>query len=221
MVTPPETVQELVARARALAGRNVGELAAALSRAMPADAKRAKGFVGELVERALGATAGSRSEPDFPALGVELKTIPLDASGKPRESTFVCTLRFGEAIELDYASSAAASKLACVLFVPVETSDVPLASRRFGRAALWTPTPHEQARLEADWGLIATRLAAGDGGTIDARTGEVLQVRPKGQRATDRKIVTDEHGPHWWHPRGLYLRTSFTDEVLTRLWTQS
>jgi DNA mismatch repair protein MutH len=197
----------------------VGELAARLERPLPPDEKRAKGFIGDLVERGLGATAGSLCAPDFPALGIELKTIPLDPLGKPRESTFVCTLRFGEAIEIDFAKSALGAKLACVLFVPVETSDVRLAVRRFGRAMLWTPNAHEQTRLDADWGLIATRLAAGEGGHLDAHTGEVLQVRPKGRKAAERRIVTDEHGPHWWQPRGLYLRTSFTYEVLTRLRT--
>lgn len=209
--------EALLARARALSGLFVGEVAERVSRPLPADEKRAKGFVGDIIERALGASAGSRCEPDFPELGVELKTIPLDANGKPRESTFVCTLRFGEAIELDFAKSAAGAKLACVLFVPVETSDVPLASRRVGRAMLWVPNTNERARLEADWGLVAGRLAAGEGGSLDAHAGEVLQVRPKGRRASDRRIVTDEHGPHWWQPRGLYLRPSFTYEVISRL----
>ena len=77
----------------------------------------------------------------------------------------------------------------------------------------------ERALLEADWALVATRIAAGDGATLDAYAGEVLQVRPKGRRAAERRIITDEHGPHWWQPRGLYLRTTFTFAVLARLRT--
>lgn len=219
MAEPPASIDELLVRARALSGLVVGEVAARVARPLPADEKRAKGFVGDVIERALGAAAGSKAMPDFPALGVELKTIPLDAQGRPRESTFVCTLKHGEAIERDFARSVVGAKLARVLFVPVETSDVPLARRRIGRALLWTPDDRERALLEADWALVATRIAAGDGATLDAYAGEVLQVRPKGRRAAERRIITDEHGPHWWQPRGLYLRTTFTFAVLARLRT--
>ena len=38
----------------------------------------------------LGASAGSKPEQDFAALGVELKTIPVDSLGRPLETTFVC-----------------------------------------------------------------------------------------------------------------------------------
>jgi DNA mismatch repair protein MutH len=31
-----------------------------------------------------------QTEQDFAALGVELKTIPIDSQGKPLETTFVC-----------------------------------------------------------------------------------------------------------------------------------
>lgn len=43
-----------------------------------------------LLELYLGAMAGSKPEQDFPELGIELKTIPVDAAGKPLETTFVC-----------------------------------------------------------------------------------------------------------------------------------
>lgn len=216
-VDAPPSERALLDRARGLAGRNVGELCLGLGRALPEDAKRAKGFVGALVERALGASAGSRSEPDFPELGVELKTIPLRPDGAPSESTFVCTLRFGDAIELDFGRCPAGAKLARVLFVPVEHAAVPLAERRFGRAVLWCPDERERAILEADWALVASRLSRGEGGRLDAHVGEALQVRPKGRRAAERRIAVDEDGPHWWQPRGLYLRTSFTHRVLERL----
>lgn len=41
----------------------------------PKDLKRDKGWIGVLLEIWLGASAGSKPEQDFAALGVELKTI--------------------------------------------------------------------------------------------------------------------------------------------------
>ena len=42
-----------------------------------------------LLETALGATAGSKAEQDFSHLGIELKTLPINAEGFPLETTFV------------------------------------------------------------------------------------------------------------------------------------
>src|SRR4051812_47610524 len=88
---PPFNLRELEIRAEALAGRTVGELALALDVGL-ADTTRAKGFVGQLIELALGADADAGDAPDFAALGVELKSVPVGKSGRPKESTFVCSV---------------------------------------------------------------------------------------------------------------------------------
>lgn len=87
---PPENERQLFERAQALAGASFGELAARAQLPIPKDLKRDKGWVGMLLELYLGAMAGSKPEQDFPELGIELKTIPVDAAGKPLETTFVC-----------------------------------------------------------------------------------------------------------------------------------
>ena len=90
--TPLRSESELVERASAIAGTTLGELAGRFGLVAPPDLRRAKGFVGQLIERALGAARSSRPGPDFDELGVELKTLPVDARGRPVESTFVCTI---------------------------------------------------------------------------------------------------------------------------------
>src|SRR5262249_39636744 len=97
LTTPsPETQAELFARARALAGMTLGAIAEDHGVVAPSELLRAKGWAGQLLERALGASAASRAEPDFQRLGIELKTLPIDARGRPRESTFVCTIALSE-----------------------------------------------------------------------------------------------------------------------------
>jgi DNA mismatch repair protein MutH len=215
---PPRSEAELVARAEALAGRTLGELAAGLGRPVPEDQRRAKGWVGQLVEDLLGATAGSRAEPDFPHLGVELKTLPVDARGRPRESTFVCViapLRIGE---LAFAESLVQRKLSCVLWVPVEAEPaVPLAGRRLGAPLLWRPSPEELAALRQDWELLSGRIGSGGIDDVTAHLGEVLQVRPKAAHARARRSALDEEGtPYAALPRGFYLRATFTAAILAR-----
>jgi DNA mismatch repair protein MutH len=121
-VTPghPRDETELLQRARSIAGQTVGEIATRFGVAVPADLRRAKGWVGELVEIGLGAAAGSTPEPDFPHLGIEVKTIPVDASGRPRESTHVCAITLGEATGAQWPTSRVRAKLARVLWVPVQ-----------------------------------------------------------------------------------------------------
>jgi len=89
---PPESEEELRLRARRLAGWTLSDLAGHLGERVPLDLRRAKGWVGEALERALGGTSGSQPEPDFPHLGIELKSIPVGHDGLPRESTYVSTV---------------------------------------------------------------------------------------------------------------------------------
>ena len=90
MLSPPTSEAQLLEQAQRLAGFSLGELAAMAGLPIPKDLKRDKGWIGMLLELWLGASAGSKPEQDFAALGVELKTIPIDRLGKPLETTFVC-----------------------------------------------------------------------------------------------------------------------------------
>lgn len=90
MPSNPQSEQELLIRAYAMAGFTLAQLAAEAGVAVPKDLRRDKGWVGQLIELQLGASAGSKPEQDFPELGIELKTIPVDPQGKPLETTFVC-----------------------------------------------------------------------------------------------------------------------------------
>jgi DNA mismatch repair protein MutH len=209
-------------RARELAGRTVVEVAAMLDVPLPPDPKRAKGFVGQLVEQALGGECSSRSEPDFPRLGVELKTLPVDGRGRVRESTFVCTAPIAAAAETEWPTSRVYAKLRRVLWVVVEADrSVAPGRRRFGAAWLWSPTDDEEAQLRADWEELMGLIGAGEVEAIDARRGRHLQLRPKAADASARTVAFDADGaPFWAPPRGFYLRATFTASLLERagLW---
>lgn len=83
LLSPPASEALLLAQAQQLSGYSLGELAALAGLVAPKDLKRDKGWIGVLLEIWLGASAGSKPEQDFAALGVELKTIPVDSLGHP------------------------------------------------------------------------------------------------------------------------------------------
>lgn len=86
-----QNIDELVHAANQLAGLTLAELAERCGIMIPSSLRREKGWIGQLLEFALGASAGSKPQQDFPELGVELKTLPIANNGIPLESTFVCT----------------------------------------------------------------------------------------------------------------------------------
>jgi DNA mismatch repair protein MutH len=202
-------------RARLLAGRTVGDLAECFGVSVPTQPGRAKGLVGALVERALGASARSAAQPDFPELGVELKTIPLDALGRPRESTFVCTARLRDVADTPWEASPVARKLARVMFVPIEADPaLALGARRIGAARLWSPSVAEGRALRADWEELASVIGRGDVEQLTAHLGQHLQIRPKAAHGRVLGRGVDERGaPLRTLPRGFYLRASFTATI--------
>ena len=185
---------------------------------VPPDQKRHKGFVGNLIERALGATAGSTDQPDFPELGVELKTIPVDRQGRPRESTFVCTIPLVAIADVEWEESRVWRKLAHVLWVPIEAEpDVPLHERRIGGAIDWRPDDAQREALRADWDELAGLMGRGDVESVTAHLGVHLQVRPKAAHSGIRgRAIEADGGWVATVPRGFYLRASFTAAVLQR-----
>jgi DNA mismatch repair protein MutH len=180
--------------------------------------RRSKGWVGQLLERALGATGGSRAEPDFPELGIELKTIPVDESGRPLESCFVASLDLS-AVDLRWETSAVRKKLARVAWVAVQGSPrILLAQRRCGAALIWSPSAQEEEDLRGDYQDIVELLQ--DGARVTARTGAFLQLRPKGRDGKALRWALDEEGAlSRAAPRAFYLRRAFTQALLTRHFT--
>lgn len=215
-IPPPRTEAELLARCRALAGQRLGEIATACGVTVPQDLRRDKGWVGQLLELALGADAQSLAEPDFRAIGVELKTVPLDRMGRPRESTYVCTVPLEEGLEAQWEDTWLRRKLSRVLWLPVEAeAGIPIPERRVGSALLWSPSEQEEALLCQDWEELSERICMGELEQITARMGTVLQIRPKAANSRVRcRSVGGDGEAILTNPRGYYLRPAFTRRLL-------
>lgn len=208
-----------MARARALVGLSIGQLAAQCAFKIPDDPLHAKGFLGSLLEQALVTSAKNQALPDFVSLGVELKTLPIDELGRPAESTFVTSISLLNIHREHWETSSCYLKLRRVLWVPLESSKhIPMKQRRIGLPFLWSPDVDDIKILEQDWSLLTSMIVLGQLEHLRASLGQYLQIRPK---AAHSDVLCDAYG-HLGEkiktlPRGFYLRRSFT----TKIWQEN
>ena len=212
----PQTLEQLLSQAQSIAGLTFGELADELHIPVPPDLKRDKGWVGILLERALGATAGSKAEQDFSHLGVELKTLPINAEGYPLETTFVSLAPLVQNSGVKWENSHVRHKLSCVLWMPIEGSrHIPLRERHIGAPILWKPTAEQERQLKQDWEELMDYIVLGKLEQITARIGEVMQLRPKGANSKAITKGISKNGEVIdTLPLGFYLRKEFTAGIL-------
>lgn len=213
---PPASIDELLARARSLEGQRVDAIARAIGASTAGEAVRTKGRPGEILERALGATGGSTKVVDFPELGVELKTIPIDERGVPIESTYVCTLPLADAETQEWETSWVRAKLARVLFVPLLAREgEPWPARIVGAPVLWSPTREQEHVLRGDFDDVVGLIGVGRIEELTAHLGRWLQVRPKARDGSKIGLAWGaDNEAIAAVPRGFYLRARFTGAIL-------
>lgn len=216
----PSSETELLTRAHNLAGLTLAEVAHDACIEIPENLKRNKGWIGLLLEHVLGATASSRPEPDFPTLGIELKTLPINHQGKPSETTYVCVAPLTGLVGVNWQNCWLKRKLSRVLWVPIicdtpYEKNIPLGERRIGSAFMWSPSIDEEQLLAMDWQELTDMIVLGEVEKIHGKHGQVLQLRPKAANSLAKTQAFDRNGkPFMTLPRGFYLKTPFTQRLL-------
>jgi DNA mismatch repair protein MutH len=215
---PGTDLDALLAHARALVGVELGDLADSLGLPVPIGNVRTKGWSGQVLEQELGVAVGSARGPDFEALGIELKTVPVSVELAPLESTAVCQIDPIAIAGESWATSYVRRKLARVLFVALE---VPagarsVGDRRVSSVRLWSPDAAEEHALRTDFELFVREyFRRGRAAEISGHLGAALQVRPKGRNAADMRDAYDATGqPVRVGKHGFYLRPSFVARIL-------
>ena len=222
MVTDPaeraQAIERLVRHARALVGATLGEIADGLGLPVPIGNVRTKGWSGQVIERELGAETGGARGPDFAALGLELKTVPVDAGGQPLESTAVCHIDPVQIVREPWESSYVRRKLARVLFVSltVPSAAASVGDRTVSAVSLWSPDPDQERILAGDYELVVREyFRPGRAALLTGHTGQALQVRPKGRNAADLRAAVGPDGqPVLIGRSGFYLRPAFVGRIL-------
>lgn len=213
----PKTFEELIRRLNSLVGKTICQLAQSANVSVPISPVHGKGFVGELLEILLGASAKNQSIPDFPKLGLELKSIPVDSSFKVLESTFLCHAPLSNIRNLTFENSTVYSKIKRVLFVIVNGQrDLDFENRRVLGYFFYTPGANDMQQLKTDFNELYELVKTGCVESISARLGHIIQMRPKG---ADGKALTECTGPDGsiikTRPRGFYIRRKFTQKLVS------
>lgn len=212
----PVNKDELMLRANSLTGVTIQQLANKLQRNIPDSLVHAKGWFGTLLEDFLGAQAASAAKPDFIDLGIELKTLPIDNNGKPKESTYICVVQLDPDSLSSWEKSLVKHKLSEVLWIPFEANkEIPIALRRIGSPFLWKPDVEQEKQLKQDWQELSDMIVMGEIDKISASLGKVLQIRPKAANAKSLTIDKNQSANTLTLPRGFYLRPSFTQTLIS------
>ena len=217
---PPETIATLLDRAQQIAGWSFEELAQTFEIPCPCDLKFAKGWFGLCLEHALGASAGNQSAPDFVNLGIELKTIPISPRGIPLESTYIChaPIPFREMV---WEQSHVYQKIRHVLWLPIIVlPNLKFTERRIGQAHLWQPSVKQESILKQDWNELSDYLRIGNIDALHGRLGTALHIRPKAPDSQPTVSLLNAEGSYEKTvAKGFYLRTSFTQAILSNYYT--
>jgi len=216
MIIPPTSLEELKRRAESIAGKTMGELAVIHGAAIPDNLRVQKGWQGQFLELCLGADAGNQARPDFSLLDIELKTLPIDLKGKVQESTYVCVVNLSNNLGAKWRESVVFHKLKHVLWVPIaHRSGRPINESIIGTPFLWQMNSQQERLLKQDWDNAMDLISLGKVHQLNAKSGEILQVRPKAANSRVLTKVIDEQGAQSQTlPRGFYLRACFTQKLL-------
>lgn len=216
-ITPPASETELLQRAQGLAGKALGQLADILGTPVPLSLHHAKGWIGQFIEKLLGANAASLDQPDFVNLGIELKTLPIDSQGIPCESTYICAITLPH-LERQWEQSRVWRKMARMLWIPIETvPNKTLNHSRIGTPLLWSPSEEIAQQLKQDWEELTEMVAIGLFDQLSAHQGKFLQIRPKAANAKTFAQVIDHEGQKISVvPKGFYLRKIFTHMLIKK-----
>ena len=215
----PATLEALLAHARALVGVELGELADALGLPVPVGRVRTKGWSGQVIEHELGVAVGGTRGPDFAALGIELKTVPVRAETlEPLESTAVCQIDPVAIAGESWDSSYVRLKLARVLFVALDVPDGArsVGERRVAAVRLWSPNAAEERRCAPTSSCsCATTTAAGGPPRSPATWAPCCRSAPRGATPPTRATPTTPQGrPTRVGKHGFYLRPAFVARLL-------
>jgi len=215
ILASPDSIDELLIRCRAICGCSVVDLANYIGLPVPKNLKTAKGWVGRVIEYALGADCNNKAAPDFSKLGIELKTVPVNAKMRPLESTYVCTAPITKQLS-KFENSVVWCKLAHVLWVPIVVTGNTIADRTVGMSLLWQPKASLKSILQSDWEDIQEYLACGLVDKLTARVGNYLHIRPKAaSSAVLIPWLTLDGDYQYTTPKGFYIRTTLTKSILT------
>ena len=200
---------EILAKARELRGKRLGEIPGASFEALTGGTGR--GEAGHALEAFFGIPRNTLSMPDFPGAGIELKAVPLRRTGRGlgvKERTVISDIDYVKLMEQTWETAKVRNKLR-ILFVFFEHLDVtPKAAFPIRGILLWEPDSRTNALLRADWERVFTKVRQARAHELSESDGAIMGPSRKG--ATGTSVRTQPFGTIKAKSRAWALKPSFT-----------
>ncbi|AAO26762.1 MutH [Buchnera aphidicola str. Bp (Baizongia pistaciae)] len=210
--------KKLFMHAIGLSGYSIREIVSSLDQPVSNSLVRNKGFVGKILELILGVNVlhGYKCI-DFPSLGIELKSIPINSSGYPLEPTFICNIPLkNNSLNITWNNSYFYRKIKKILWIPIIGNRVvSFLDKIVGEAFIWTMSSVQEKILKKDWEEFMDLIIIGKVEYISSKHGQVLQVKKKCKnKHVCIKFINYNGCVKFTNPRAFYFRKSFTWSLL-------
>jgi DNA mismatch repair protein MutH len=150
------------------------------------EGKQGKAAIAQIVRRVAGERPKGRSG-DFLRFGIEVKSVPVDPSGRVLEAMSFPAFVHEELIFEEWESSDLLGRLNRLLIVPVLRGPrAVLTESRLGRPFFWSPSESDLVGIRSEWERVRSLIASGQARQLPkASETQFIHVRPKGRNAAD------------------------------------
>jgi DNA mismatch repair protein MutH len=156
------------------------ELAETLGYDITKDPKSMKSAAGDIAELVAGKKPDALPQADLSDFDIEVKTVPLDLSGYPRENTKITALNYTSLLKETWETSHVYGKVRVVLFVPIVKEDTNRPEAWYVRSPfIWMPSRDQLSAIRKDWETIKEMVRRGE--QLTATVGEHLIANTSGQ----------------------------------------
>lgn len=196
---------------------------------LPDDAKPkgagGKGAMGDTVEEYYFDIKNNNVQgPDFPKVGVELKTTGLkyDADKKPRakERLAITAINWNEVVNEDFETSHLMDKISKVLLMAYDynpDSDSVL-DMTFRLASMWGVPERDKPQMLADWNAVLDKVRAGDADKVSGRDTVYLEAATTG--SGHGKVYPQPYSDRPAKPRRWALKPTYMTTVINQLFNR-
>lgn len=191
------------------------ELAETLGYDISKDPTSMKSAAGDIAELVAGKKPDSLPQADLSEFDIEVKTVPLDLTGHPRENTKITALNYTNLLREKWETSHVYEKVRVVLFVPIVKEDTKRPEAWYVRSPfIWMPSRDQFDVLRKDWETIRRMVRVGE--QLTAKVGDYLIANTSGQgkgRDVRSYELTDGRRIEV-KTRAFFLRKTFVAEIL-------
>lgn len=208
----------IIDRASWLTGKSFGQVLSRCVGPVTLDVAK-KSTAGHLIESYFGISPNSKSEADFVAAGIELKTVPVKRigakDGKVLERTSITMVDFMSLPKEEWQRATVRKKLSGILFVFCERDRTrPMEEWRVLGLSEWSPADTVEPQLRADWEYGRDLVRLGRAEHISESGGKILGMATKGPGG--EKTVPQPFSKVRVRPRAWALKASYTRTMLLR-----